>query len=148
MVSFNLSPTIPEPCWMDIFIKNAHLFRENAPRILADSRMYFSPTPFFNNLAFYGTHLLSNPVLGVYAEWWSLFPELSVVDGCPVCIIAGSPLSGRNDCAVATKDGRLKTVHLSPFMPVWRSFGEINSRVDRGSAPGTVLSLSEIAGML
>jgi hypothetical protein len=142
------SDPVLDPSWEDIFLKNAHLLVENAGKILSDSRLFLCPTPFTNNLAYFGTHLLANPVLGVYAEWWSRYPEIAIRDGCPVYFIAGSPLSGSNSCEVVTASGKSKNVQFSPFMPVWKSFAQINSRYNSIKGLYEALPLSEVVKFL
>ena len=123
---------VREP-WEDLFLKNAFFLYEHRDVILSDSRMFLTPLPFRNGLAYTGTSGLNKATLGVYLEWW---------DNCERAIIkhegeafaltyhiAGSPLSGSNRCSAVDRDGRSFTIQFeSPFTPLWSSFMKINQR--------------------
>lgn len=55
--------------------------------------------------------------------------------------VAGSPLSGSNKCSCVHLDGSTCTIVHNPFIPVGRSFIEINSRCE-------AYSLEEVAQLL
>jgi hypothetical protein len=119
--------------WKDLFFKEAFFLYEHKEQILADSRMFLTPLPFENNLAYTGTSGLRNATLGVYLEWWEEC-ERAVIkkDGkvhALTYFIAGSPLSGSNHCAAVDKKGRRRTIQFkSPFSELWSSFMRINQR--------------------
>ena len=124
---------VVEP-WKDLFFKNAFLLYEHREEILSDRRMALTPLPFENVLAYMGTSGLRNATLGVYLEWWDACGDAVIkdFDGNPwalTYILAGSPLTGANDCRAVTRDGRTFTVkHKGPFRKFWQSFMAINAR--------------------
>lgn len=87
-----------EEPWMRLFFKEAFFLYEHRDRILSDSRMFLTPLPFQNNLAYSGTSGLRHATLGVYLEWWaSCERSLIKKDGDVHALtyyFAGSPLSG------------------------------------------------------
>jgi FtsZ-binding cell division protein ZapB len=116
-----------------LFFKEAFFLYEHKEQILADSRMFLTPLPFENNLAYTGTSGLRNATLGVYLEWWEEC-ERAVIkkDGKVQALtyfIAGSPLSGSNHCAAVDRKGKRRTIQFeSPFSELWSSFMRINQR--------------------
>lgn len=58
-----------EEPWKRLFYKEAFFLYEHRDRILSDSRMFLTPLPFQNNLAYSGTSGLGDATLGVYLEW-------------------------------------------------------------------------------
>lgn len=124
---------LQEALWKSLFFKEAFFLYEHRDAIYADSRMFLTPLPFENNLAYTGTSGLRNATLGVYLEWW---------DSCERAIlkykgevraltyfIAGSPLSGSNHCNVVNREGQSKDIVFSnPFSEIWSSFMRINQR--------------------
>lgn len=119
--------------WVETFLQNAFFLYEHREAILSDSRMFLTPLPFKNNLAYTGTSGLQNATLGVYLEWWKAC-EKSVIrdeDGTVRALtffFAGSPLSGSNSCRAVTREGKEEAVRFSPFIDIWRTFMEINTR--------------------
>jgi hypothetical protein len=119
--------------WRKLFFKEAFFLYEHKERILADSRMFLTPLPFENNLAYTGTSGLRKATLGVYLEWWEEC-ERAVIkkDGEVLALtyfIAGSPLSGSNHCSTVNRKGKCRTVQFaSPFSDLWSSFMRINQR--------------------
>ena len=114
-----------------ILYSTAYLY-EHRERIMADSRMFLTPLPFKNGLAYTGTSGLDKATLGVYLEWWNDCPQAVIrkeeqVDALTYHI-AGSPLSGANHCSAVDREGRSVTMHFSPFSPIWSSFRRINQR--------------------
>ena len=55
-----------EEPWMAQFYKEAFFLYDHRDRIMSDSRMFLTPIPFPNNLAYSGTSGLSDATLGVY----------------------------------------------------------------------------------
>ena len=122
-----------EEPWMVLFYRNAFYLYEHREAILSDSRMFLTPLPFRNNLAYTGTSGMRNATLGVYLEWWEACKKAVLKDDdgevyALTYFLAGSPLSGSNKCSAVTRDGRTETVSFSPFIDLWRTFIEINSR--------------------
>ena len=120
--------------WRELFFKEAFFLYEHREQILADSRMFLTPLPFENNLAYTGTSGLRNATLGVYLEWWEEC-ERAVIkkDGGEVkaltYFLAGSPLSGSNHCSAVDRKGKCRTIRFeSPFSDLWTSFMRINQR--------------------
>ena len=119
--------------WMDLFYKNAFFLYEHREAILSDSRMFLTPLPFKNNLAYTGTSGLQNATLGVYLEWWEACEKavLRNEDGTIRALtffFGGSPLSGSNSCRAVTREGKEEAVCFSPFIDIWRTFMDINTR--------------------
>lgn len=116
-----------------VFITNAFLFWEKRNEIFSDSRMFLARVPVRNGLAYIGTSGFVWPTLGIYLEWWERCEQAHVLtenEELLMWYISGSPLSGANLCASVGKDGVSKTTPVHPFLPVWRSFAEINTRYD------------------
>ena len=131
-----------------LFLKEAFFLYEHRDKILADSRMFLTPLPFENNLAYTGTSGLDNATLGVYLEWWDSC-EKSVIrwEGevhALTYFIAGSPLSGSNRCSVVLRDGR-SVIHQfpSPFYDIWGSFMRINKRYSEAKQIYQAYSIEE-----
>ena len=119
--------------WKELFFKEAFFLFEHKEQILADSRMFLTPLPFENNLAYSGTSGLKNATLGIYLEWWDECGQAVIKknDGevhALTYFIAGSPLSGGNHCSAVDRKGRTSTIQFSPFLPIWSSFMRINRR--------------------
>ena len=118
--------------WEELFYKEAFFLYEHKEQIMADSRMFLTPLPFKNGLAYTGTSGMSNATLGVYLEWWEDCEQAILrFDGQVVALtyfIAGSPLSGSNNCSAIDRKGRKVTTHFSPFRTIWSSFMRINQR--------------------
>lgn len=134
------------------FLKNAFLFYSNADRILSDSKMFLAPVPVQSGLAYTGTSGFRCPTLGVYVEWWKncVIDLTKDSDGKEALTyhVAGSPLSGSNKCSCVHPDGSTCTIVHNPFLPVWRSFIEINSRYDEAKSRYEAYSLEEVAQLL
>lgn len=124
--------TQERPVWEQLFLKEAFFLYEHREQILADSRMFLTPLPFQNNLAYTGTSGLRNATLGVYLEWWEACEKAVLYnkDGIVALtyFIAGSPLSGGNHCSAVDRDGKSRTVQFAPFKEIWSSFMLINQR--------------------
>lgn len=125
--------TMQEEPWKELFLKEAFFLYEHRNAIYADSRMFLTPLPFDNGLAYTGTSGLGNASLGVYLEWWdncerAIFKDKDEVIALTY-FIAGSPLSGSNHCRVVNKKGiSTSVVFSSPFSDIWSSFMRINQR--------------------
>ena len=119
--------------WEELFLKEAFFLYEHKDRILSDSRMFLTPTPFKNELAYSGSSWMGGATLGVYLEWWdacekSVLKYEGDIDALTYRI-AGSPLSGSNSCSAVTRDGKTFAVHFPvPFSEIWSSFSRINQR--------------------
>lgn len=120
------------PAWEQLFLQEAFFLYEHKEQILADSRMFLTPLPFQNNLAYTGTSGLRNATLGIYLEWWDACEQAVKynLDGIEALtyFIAGSPLSGGNHCSAVDRKGKSKTVQFAPFTEIWSSFMRINQR--------------------
>lgn len=124
--------TLERPAWEQLFLQEAFFLYEHKERILADSRMFLTPLPFQNNLAYTGTSGLRNATLGIYLEWWDACEQAVInnEDGIVALtyFIAGSPLSGGNHCSAVDRKGKSRTVQFAPFTEIWTSFMRINQR--------------------
>lgn len=118
--------------WEELFFREAFFLYEHKEQIMADSRMFLTPLPFNNDLAYTGTSGMNKATLGVYLEWWEDCEQAVIRDTDQVealtYFIAGSPLSGANHCSAIDRKGRTVTMHFSPFLPIWSSFMRINQR--------------------
>ena len=119
--------------WEELFYKEAFFLYEHREQILADSRMFLTPLPFRNNLAYCGTSGLNNATLGVYLEWWEECERAVIRKRGEIhaltFYIAGSPLSGNNRCSAVTRGGTTEQICFpSPFNEIWSSFMRINRR--------------------
>lgn len=136
----------------EIFLQNAFLFYRNADRIMSDSRMFLSPLPFRNNLAYSGRSGLRNPTLGIYLEWWHYCTTDLTHDRrrqeALTYFIAGSPLSGDNRCQRVYPDGHTEPAGYSPFIPVWTSLGGICSRYRDAVTRYQAYTLEEVVAIL
>lgn len=140
------------PAWETLFLKEAFFLYEHRDAILSDSRMFLTPLPFGNNLAYTGTSGLRNATLGVYIEWWeecekAVFRKDGEVQALTYAI-AGSPLSGGNHCSAVDRKGETKTVQFGNFSPVWSSFMRVNQRYDEAKRLYEAYTLEETISKL
>lgn len=124
--------TPERPAWERLFLQEAFYLYEHREQIMVDSRMFLTPLPFKNGLAYTGTSGLNQATLGIYLEWWddcekAVIREKDKVEALTY-FIAGSPLSGANNCSAVDREGRSVTMQFSPFSPIWSSFMRINQR--------------------
>lgn len=135
-----------------LFLQNAHRLIDRSDRIMEDSRMFLAPLPIRNGLAYTGTSRLRNPTLGVYIEWWrnhkSAWTEDDYGELQPIYYIAGSPLSGCNNCAYITPDGESRNVSIPQFSQVWSTFMEVNSHYAEAKQLYEAYSLEEVIAIL
>lgn len=134
-----------------LFTDNAFLLLHNAPRILADSRMFLAPVEGIESgLAYTGTAGFRNPTLGVYIEWWLSCPwARQEEDGSwLVFYLAGSPLTGVNSCELVDPNGRQRRADIDHFSDAWRSFVEINQRYDQAKATCQAYTLQQVLHIL
>ena len=143
----------PSSSWKELFFQNAFFLYEHKNDIYKDRRMFFTPLPFENNLAYSGTSGLEDPTLGIYLEWWDTCDRALIKeDGKLIALtyfIAGSPLTGANGCAVVDKNGKTRRhVFASPFSAIWRSFMTINQRYTDAKHICQAYSLEETVAKL
>ena len=117
--------------WKDLFFKEAFFLYENKEKIYADVRMFLTPLPFKNNLAYTGAAGMQGATLGVYLKWWDQCEEALLKKNGEVYaltyFIAGSPLSGSNRCSAVKRNG--DTIEFSftcMFSSIWGPFMNIN----------------------
>jgi hypothetical protein len=111
----------------DMFIKNAWLFYKNREKILNDSRMFLSPVPIRNILAYSGESGFRKPTIGIYIEWWINCESSIIQDENAktelVYYIAGSPLTGTNSCSAVNESGKFPPgVHHSFYTTLGLQF--------------------------
>lgn len=119
------------------FLCNISLFLAHQGAILTDSRLFLSPVPVNNGLAYTGISGFQHPTLGVYIEWWHHFyKESHDRMGNPLWFISGSPLSGRHACSSVKPNGKTtnRCVLNMSFRNTWRSFLEVNGRYAEAKA--------------
>ena len=138
--------------WEELFFSEAFFLYDHKEQILADSRMFLTPLPFENNLAYSGTSGLRNATLGVYLEWWDECEHAVIKMDDQVqaltYFIAGSPLSGGNHCSAVDRKGETITIQFSPFLPIWSSFMRINQRYDEAKRIYQAYTLEETISKL
>ena len=136
----------------NFFLPNAFFFLQHADRILTDSRMFLAPVPVQSGIAYSGTSGFRNPTLGIYIEWWQHCPESHWhdADGNPTLVyhLAGSPLTGGNQCAMTDEAGTFISVKLPKFLPLWTSFMHINTRYTEAKERCECYSLQQVAAIL
>ena len=139
--------------WRELFFKEAFYLYEHRDAILADSRMFLTPLPFRNNLAYTGTSGLNSATLGVYLEWWDCCERSVIKEKGEVAaltyFIAGSPLSGGNHCSAVRRNGKTMGVRFtSPFTDIWKSFIDINCRYTEAKQVYQAYTLEETISKL
>ena len=136
----------------NVFLPNAFFLLQHADRILSDSRMFLAPIPVQSGIAYTGTSGFRNPTLGIYIEWWQNCPEShwNDKDGNPTLVyhLAGSPLSGCNQCAMTDAQGTFMSVKLPRFLPLWQSFMHINTRYTEAKALCECYTLQQVIDIL
>jgi hypothetical protein len=135
-----------------LFTDNAFYLLAHKDRIMNDSRMFLCQVDVHSGLAYTGTSGFQAPTIGVYLEWWSNCDNAMQKDDSGevrlVYYLAGSPLSGRNSCAVVYQDGRTESVHLTSFISYWPPFIEINRRYDTAKQRYHAYSLQQVLDIL
>ncbi len=117
--------------WKDLFLKEAFFLYENKEKIYSEIRMFLTPLPFKNNLAYTGAAGMQGATLGIYLKWWDACEEALLKKNGEVYaltyFIAGSPLSGSNRCSAVKRNG--DTIDFSfncRFSDIWGPFMNIN----------------------
>ena len=135
-----------------LFLHNAFLFLQHRDRIMSDSRMFLCPVPIQNGMAYTGTSGFHHPTLGVYLEWWLNCESALICDenGMKKLVyqIAGSPLSGRNNCGVVDENGKTETESIYPFSSLWPNFIRVNSRYDEAKSQYQAYTLKQVIEIL
>ncbi len=142
-------PLLEDRPEVKLFFENAHFLYEHRDAILHDSRMFLSPIPFNNGLAYFGESGFLHPTLGVYIEWWMTNEEVIIKDedgiSWLVWHLSGSPLSHANNCGLVNALGQIKRQDLRPFfMKVTKNFVAINRRYDDVKLSCEAYKLSEL----
>lgn len=131
-----------------LFLENAFVFLENRERIMSDSRMFLCPVPSHSGLAYTGTSGFRNPTLGVFVEWWINCVRASQMEPNGkkwlVYHLAGSPLSGANNCGLVNPQGETKDEYISAFRELCPSFMQINKRYDDAKSRYEAYTLREV----
>lgn len=134
------------------FVQNAFMFYRNADKILSDSRLFLTPVPVQNEMAYTGTSGFRNPTLGGYVEWWlnceaPITKDLEGNDAL-TWFFAGSPLTGANECRCVYPDGTIQEIHHKYFHTMFRAFKAINDRYTEAKQRYESYSLEEAIAML
>ena len=132
-----------------LFLDNAFVFLENRERILSDSRLFLCPLHFSRSgLAYTGTGGFRNPTLGVFVEFWVACPLANIMESNGnkwlLYHIAGSPLSGCNNCGLVNPQGETKSEPVASFKDIWRPFMEINTRYDEAKRKYEAYTLRQV----
>ncbi len=135
-----------------LFLQNAFFLWVHSEEILSDSRMFLTPIPVVNGLAYTGTSGFRNTTLGVYIEWWLTCMASRVIneDGSYelVWFLSGSPLSGANCSSAVNEKGETRTTPLNPFRDAWQPFVAVNRRYDRCKEKYQAYTLEEVLNIL
>lgn len=139
--------------WKELFFKEAFFLYEHREAIYSDERMFCTPLPFENNLAYSGNYGLDNATLGVYLEWWDSCERVVLKERDEVVeltyFIAGSPLSGSNGCGVVNREGKTRRhTFKAPFSEIWHSFMTINIRYAAAKRKCPAFTLEETVAKL
>lgn len=136
----------------NLFVENAHRLFYDRSIIMKDSRMFLAPVRVRNNLAYTGRHGFQNATLGIYLEWWETCKYSRIANSDStfslVYFLAGSPLSGMNDCMAIDADGSRRKVSLGAFFETWRAFTGINMRYELCKQRYEAYSLEEVIKIL
>lgn len=145
-------PSVEVVSQRQLFIDNAFYLLAHSGRILSDSRMFLCPVAIQNGIAYTGTSGFRRPTLGVYLEWWLLAKDAMQTDKkgrrSLVYHLAGSPLSGMNNCGTIREDGKQDSVTLSPFNAHWSLFMKINQRYTEAKQLYHAYTLQEVLSLL
>ena len=135
-----------------LFTDNAFYLLAHSERIMCDSRMFLAPVAVQNVLAYTGISGFHTPTLGIYLEWWN---ECSMAlrtdkDGNRSLVyhLAGSPLSGANQCTEVYEDGKTENIQVSLFTNHWRPFTAINTRYDEAKHIYQAYTLEQVLDIL
>ncbi len=136
----------------ELFVNNAFYLLAHKERILSDSRMFLCPVPIQNGLAYTGTSGFHKPTLGIYIEWWLNCEGTLRTDKkgrrSLVYHLAGSPLSGANQCCTVDEKGKIKSVTLLPFKNYWSPFMKINQRYTQAKNKYQAYTLQQVLDIL
>ena len=135
-----------------LFTDNAFYLLAHSERIMCDSQMFLAPVAGQNVLAYTGMSGFHTPTLGIYLEWWN---ECSMAlrtdkDGNRSLVyhLAGSPLSGANQCTEVYEDGKTENIQVSLFTNHWRQFTAINTRYDEAKHIYQAYTLEQVLEIL
>ena len=135
-----------------LFTDNAFYLLAHSERIMCDSQMFLAPVAVQNVLAYTGMSGFHTPTLGIYLEWWN---ECSMAlrtdkDGNRSLVyhLAGSPLSGANQCTEVYEDGKTENIQVSLFTNHWRQFTAINTRYDEAKHIYQAYTLEQVLEIL
>lgn len=135
-----------------LFTDNAFYLLAHQERIMRDSRMFLAPVAVQNGLAYTGTSGFNAPTLGIYLEWWNECSMALRVDKenrrSLIFHLAGSPLSGANQCTEVYEDGKTENIQVSLFTNHWRQFTAINTRYDEAKHIYQAYTLEQVLDIL
>lgn len=135
-----------------LFIDNAFYLLAHSERILNDSRMFLTPVAVQSGLAYTGTGGFRNPTVGVYIEWWmncaGAMRTNNDGERSLVYRLAGSPLSGSNNCSEVLENSESRKVVINSFISCWSSFIKINTRYTEAKHNYQSYSLQQLLDIL
>jgi len=151
------TPSEPDPD-REAFLQNAFFLLEQREVIFGDSRMFLAHVPVRSGLAYTGTSGFEHPTLGIYLEFW-------LRSGMPMAVkessdphakdhnallyhLAGSPLSGSNNCAFVTREGKSIQHSMKSFISYWPLFIDINKRYDEAKQRFQTYTIREVVERL
>ena len=112
------------------FAENVPLFLKHRKEFYNDSRLFLTPAPIENGLAYTGA--FKRACIGTYLEWWEHYPESRYTDDkgneWKVLVISGSALTGCNSCVMVNESGETFAKGLPKFSGIYTSFLKVNGR--------------------
>ena len=139
--------------WKTLFLKEAFFLYNNREKIYSDIRMFLTPLPFENNLAYSGRSGFQDATLGIYLKWWDECEKAVLKNDGEVYaltyFIAGSPLSGSNRCSAVKRNA--ETIEFSfscRFSDIWSPFMKINQSYSETKRLFPAYSLEETIEIL
>lgn len=135
-----------------LFLENAFFLIANRKHIMSNPKMYYTVIDANNGLAYSGISGLKNTTLGCYLNWWSNCLQASDIDNenskWLIARVAGSPLSGRNNCLAVSNDGKVKFIEHPHFRTLWTTLMENNKMFNDTSLQQEAYTLQEVLDRL
>ena len=135
-----------------LFLENAFFLIANRKHIMSNPKMYYTVIDANNGLAYSGNSGLKNTTLGCYLNWWSNCLQASDIDNenskWLIARVAGSPLSGRNNCLAVSNDGKVKFIEHPHFRTLWTTLMENNKMFNDTSLQQEAYTLQEVLDRL
>lgn len=135
-----------------LFLENAFFLIANRKHIMSNPKMYNTVIDANNGLAYSGNSGLKNTSLGCYLNWWTNCLQASDIDNennkWLIARVAGSPLSGCNNCLAVSNDGKVKFIEHPHFKILWKTLMENNKMFNDTSLQQEAYTLQEVIDLL